>query len=198
MQNDIWQQGSSESREQGVSNTNDFIKKLYRLLEDPSISDILSWGPQGDYFVVKDVNEFTKTILPLFFKHSNFASFVRQLNKYDFHKVKNMDAYQYDEHCWTFRHPDFRANRKDTLENIRRKSSNSHRGPEQFHPTPSPPSQDNAIDALRFQIEQLGQMQGAMFTQIRDIMTDSHQRLQRQEKMIEDMLKFLSQKCRGQ
>lgn len=59
------------------------------MLEDTSFADVVSWGPQGDCFVVKDMNEFTKSILPRMFKHSNFASFVRQLNKYDFHKVRS-------------------------------------------------------------------------------------------------------------
>ncbi|KAH8105118.1 HSF-type DNA-binding-domain-containing protein [Cristinia sonorae] len=57
------------------------------MLEDTSFAHVVSWGPQGDCFVVKYMNEFTKTILPRMFKHSNFASFVRQLNKYDFRKV---------------------------------------------------------------------------------------------------------------
>ena len=62
------------------------------MLEDTSFSHVVSWGPHGDCFVVKDMNEFTKSILPRMFKHSNFASFVRQLNKYDFHKLKNAEA----------------------------------------------------------------------------------------------------------
>ncbi|KAI6043365.1 HSF-type DNA-binding-domain-containing protein [Pisolithus marmoratus] len=101
--------------------TSDFVKKLYKMLEDQSFSHVVSWGPNGDCFVVKDMNEFTKSILPRMFKHSNFASFVRQLNKYDFHKVKNTDDTQFGEHSWTFKHPDFHADRRDALENIKRK-----------------------------------------------------------------------------
>ncbi|KAG2121937.1 winged helix DNA-binding domain-containing protein [Suillus clintonianus] len=101
--------------------TSDFVKKLYKMLEDHTFSHVVSWGPQGDCFVVKDMNEFTKSILPRMFKHSNFASFVRQLNKYDFHKVKTTDDAQFGEHSWTFRHPDFHADRRDALENIKRK-----------------------------------------------------------------------------
>jgi heat shock transcription factor 1 len=42
----------------------------------------------GKAFAVKKVAEFSLEILPRYFKHSNFASFVRQLNMYDFHKRK--------------------------------------------------------------------------------------------------------------
>ncbi|KAJ7063612.1 HSF-type DNA-binding-domain-containing protein [Mycena amicta] len=110
-----------DSHEDSMSSTSDFVKKLYKMLEDQTFANVVSWGPQGDCFVVKDMNEFTKSILPRMFKHSNFASFVRQLNKYDFHKVKNTDDNQFGEHSWTFRHPDFRADRRDALENIKRK-----------------------------------------------------------------------------
>ncbi len=60
------------------------------MLEDNSHPDTVSWTPRGDAFVVKDMNEFSMTILPRLFKHSNFASFVRQLNKCDFHKVRSV------------------------------------------------------------------------------------------------------------
>jgi len=58
------------------------------MLNEKQYEHIVSWSENGDSFVIKDQNEFSKQILPALFKHNNFASFVRQLNKYDFHKVR--------------------------------------------------------------------------------------------------------------
>lgn len=83
------------------------------MLEDQTFQHIVCWGPHGDCFVVKDMNEFTKTVLPRMFKHQNFASFVRQLNKYDFHKVKNTDDNAYGEQvCFSTFHSESKSNHR--------------------------------------------------------------------------------------
>ncbi|ORZ00410.1 hypothetical protein BCR43DRAFT_485167 [Syncephalastrum racemosum] len=103
----------------------DFVKKLFKMLGDTSRPDILTWGVDGKSFVVKDPNEFARLVLPKHFKHSNFASFVRQLNKYDFHKVRNPDDGQrpYGDQAWEFHHPHFSYGREDLLDGIKRKTS---------------------------------------------------------------------------
>ncbi|TKX21708.1 transcription factor-like protein 18 [Elsinoe australis] len=111
---------------QGSNNSSDFVRKLYKMLENPQDESVVRWGDQGDSFVVLENEKFTKHILPKHFKHSNFASFVRQLNKYDFHKVRHNNednnSSPYGAGAWEFKHPDFRANNKDALDNIRRKA----------------------------------------------------------------------------
>ena len=64
---------------------------LFRMLNEAENDEVVSWTEGGLSFVIKDPNEFARSVLPRHFKHSNIASFVRQLNKYDFHKVKNTE-----------------------------------------------------------------------------------------------------------
>ncbi|KAI9355218.1 hypothetical protein BD770DRAFT_324173 [Pilaira anomala] len=94
------------------------------MLENKAFKDTFCWSTDGTTFIVKDTNEFSKSILPKHFKHCNFASFVRQLNKYDFHKVRNGEDGQrtYGDQAWEFIHPKFIRDRKDLLEEIKRKA----------------------------------------------------------------------------
>ncbi|KAI1179503.1 hypothetical protein F4777DRAFT_433699 [Nemania sp. FL0916] len=63
-----------------------FVQKLNSFLEDGKNTDLIRWSDKGDSFVVLDEDEFAKTLIPELFKHNNYASFVRQLNMYGFHK----------------------------------------------------------------------------------------------------------------
>lgn len=48
----------------------------------------MSWVSQGT-FMITDSDELSKNVLRQYFKHSNFSSFIRQLNIYGFEKVKS-------------------------------------------------------------------------------------------------------------
>eukprot|EP00253_Pinus_taeda_P034298 PITA_34298 len=64
-----------------------FLVKTYRLVDDPSTDHIISWGDNNSTFVVWCPKEFSASVLPSYFNHTNFSSFVRQLNTYGFRKI---------------------------------------------------------------------------------------------------------------
>nr|ADI24984.1 truncated heat shock transcription factor A-2 [Arachis hypogaea subsp. hypogaea]ADI24986.1 truncated heat shock transcription factor A-2 [Arachis hypogaea subsp. hypogaea] len=59
-----------------------FLTKTFDMVDDSSIDSIVSWSITRNSFVVWDPHSFSTTILPRYFKHSNFSSFIRQLNTY--------------------------------------------------------------------------------------------------------------------
>ncbi|KAF5792313.1 putative transcription factor HSF-type-DNA-binding family [Helianthus annuus] len=64
-----------------------FLTKTYQLVDDSTTDHIVSWGEDDTTFVVWRPPEFARDLLPNYFKHNNFSSFVRQLNTYGFRKI---------------------------------------------------------------------------------------------------------------
>jgi hypothetical protein len=79
--------GQRDTPEEGSNTTTNidkklppnFLLKLYQILETNEFSHIIEWADNGKYFLIKNLPEFTEKVLPRFFKHNNFASFVRQV-----------------------------------------------------------------------------------------------------------------------
>ncbi|KAK6534363.1 stress-responsive transcription factor hsf1 [Arthrobotrys megalospora] len=80
----------SEAKSKKKSKLPPFVEKVATFVNDENNYDIIRWSDDGDSFVVLDEDRFSKELIPGVFKHNNFASFVRQLNMYNFHKKVGM------------------------------------------------------------------------------------------------------------
>ena len=88
---------SHDINQSTTSRASQFLIKLYQILEDKNNENVIHWGNDGKYFIIENMYDFIEKILPKYYNHKNYASFVRQLNKYNFHKLKtlgNENAFQ--------------------------------------------------------------------------------------------------------
>ena len=80
--------------------TKSFLCKLYDILNDLEYGEIISWNKEGNGVIIKNITKLCKIVLPKFYKHKNYSSFVRQLNIYGFHKsqgiLKDGEGFEHD------------------------------------------------------------------------------------------------------
>jgi len=113
-----------------------FLNKLYNMVNDPSTDNLIHWSEDGSTFIVQRHEEFAKEVLPRFFKHNNFSSFVRQLNMYGFHKVPHLQQgvlhSDSDSELWEFANQHFQRNQPDLLCLVNRKKGRDNDDKEMF------------------------------------------------------------------
>ncbi|XP_057783672.1 heat stress transcription factor A-5 isoform X2 [Salvia miltiorrhiza] len=160
-----------------------FLLKTYEMVDDSSTDAIVSWSGSRKSFVVWNPPEFARVLLPSYFKHNNFSSFIRQLNTYGFRKI--------DPERWEFANDEFVKDQKHLLKNIhRRKPIHSHSQP-QGSVDPERATYEEEIDklsrekaALEGNLLGFKEQQSAAKVQLEDLTQRIGSMEQRQEKLL--------------
>ena len=80
--------GKKRTHKKIESKQDKFLLKLYEILSKEEYSDIIYWSQNGSYIIIANAHLLEQKILPIYFNHQNYSSFVRQLNMYNFHKIR--------------------------------------------------------------------------------------------------------------
>ncbi|XAR54788.1 hypothetical protein NMG60_11030086 [Bertholletia excelsa] len=163
-----------------------FLVKTYDMVDDPSTDKIVSWSPTNNSFVVWDPPEFARDLLPKYFKHNNFSSFVRQLNTYGFRKV--------DPDRWEFANEGFLRGQKHLLRSIsRRKPAHgpSHQQPQQPHGQSS--SVGACVEVGKFGLEE----EVERLKRDKNVLMQELVRLRQQQQATDGQLQTMVQRLQG-
>ncbi|KAL7431580.1 hypothetical protein ACHAXH_005191 [Discostella pseudostelligera] len=64
-----------------------FPAKMHAILANPELADVVGWDPHGRSWRILKPRDFEIRILPRYFEHSKFSSFVRQANGWGFRRM---------------------------------------------------------------------------------------------------------------
>ncbi|XP_054802610.1 heat stress transcription factor A-6b-like [Prosopis cineraria] len=170
-----------------------FLTKTFDVVDDPATNHMVSWSRVGTSFVVWDPHAFSVSLLPRYFKHNNFSSFVRQLNTYGFRKI--------DPDRWEFANEGFLRGHRHLLRNIRRRKA-----PANVSLSQQAQQQGHCVEVGRFgldeEIDRLKRDKQVLMMELvrlrqqqqntRSYLQAMEQRLQGTEKKQQQMMAFLA------
>lgn len=64
-----------------------FPAKMHSILSRPDLAEIVCWMPHGRSWRVLKPREFEIKVIPTYFEHSKFSSFIRQANGWGFRRM---------------------------------------------------------------------------------------------------------------
>jgi heat shock transcription factor len=147
---DEHEQEEEEEEEQGNLSeqaASPFLRTLWRMLSDSTVSEYIHWNEAGNAVVIPDSVAFAHHAVSRYFRHQRFDSFVRQMNLYGFRRSKTKDR--------MFVHSVFHRDRPDQWQSIRR---NTH------HKTPT------QLCALASKVDSLQREVACLRKQVRELL----------------------------
>lgn len=204
--------GAGFEAEAAKKNIPGFVTKLYRMVNEGT-SNLIQWGPDGSTFIVRNDQEFSRQVLPRFFKHNNFSSFVRQLNMYGFHKVPHIQQggavgpEAGTSSSLEFSNPNFCRNRFDLLVQVKRKAPKDEEAAERKTMATTvtgtiTPAGKVAVENVLKEIQALRHQQDALQSDISTVQRENQmlwtetmaarERHLQQQQVIEKILRFLA------